>query len=79
MEPLELVFGALILAVAFWDVFETIVVPRPTPGRFRLSRYLVRGAWRVARGTDGPEVGGTPDRRPTSNSRNPPIGRGSNG
>jgi hypothetical protein len=62
MEPLELVFGALILAVAFWDVFETIVVPRPTPGRFRLSRYLVRGTWRIARGSVAAEVGEARDR-----------------
>ena len=61
MELFELAVGLLILALVFWDVFQTIVVPRPTPGRFRLSRYLVRGAWRVARGTAGPEVGGTRD------------------
>jgi Ion channel len=62
MEPFELALGLLILALVFWDVFQTIVVPRPTPGRFRLGRYLIRGAWRVARGTAGPEVGGTRDR-----------------
>jgi hypothetical protein len=61
MELFELAVGLLILALVFWDVFQTIVVPRPTPGRFRLSRYLVRGAWRAARGTAGPEVGGTRD------------------
>jgi hypothetical protein len=62
MEPFELALGLLILALVFWDVFQTIVVPRPTPGRFRLGRYLIRGAWRVARGTAGAEVGGTRDR-----------------
>ena len=61
MELFELALGLVILALVFWDVFQTIVVPRPTPGRFRLSRYLVRGAWRAARGTAGPEVGGTRD------------------
>ena len=62
MEPFELAAGLLILALVFWDVFETIVVPRPTPGGFRIGRYLIRGAWRAARGTAGAEVGGTRDR-----------------
>jgi hypothetical protein len=62
MEALELAVGLLFLALVFWDVFETIVVPRPTPGRFRLSRYLVRSAWRGARATVGAEVGATRDR-----------------
>ncbi len=62
MEPLELVLGLLLVAAVLWDVFETIVVPRPTPGRFRLGRYLVRGAWRLARGRAGAGVGATRDR-----------------
>jgi hypothetical protein len=62
MEALELAVGLLFLALVFWDVFQTIVVPRPTPGRFRLGRYLIRGAWRAARGTVGAEVGATRDR-----------------
>ena len=62
MEAFELALGLLFLALVFWDVFETIVVPRPTPGRFRLSRYLVRGAWRAARATAGAEVSATRDR-----------------
>jgi hypothetical protein len=37
------------VALAFWDLFETVVVPRPTPGWFRIGRYLVRGSWRVLR------------------------------
>jgi len=62
MEALELAVGLLFLALVFWDLFETIVVPRPTPGRFRLGRNLIRGAWRAARGTPGAEVGETRDR-----------------
>jgi hypothetical protein len=38
--------GLLLLALVLWDIFETIVVPRPTPSRLRLSRPLVRAAWR---------------------------------
>jgi hypothetical protein len=30
-------------------MFETIIVPRPTPGWFRLGRYLIRGSWRALR------------------------------
>ena len=33
-------------SLVLWDVFQTIVVPRPTPGWFRLGRYVVRGPWR---------------------------------
>ncbi|MGD0122408.1 MAG: hypothetical protein ABSC46_07600 [Candidatus Limnocylindrales bacterium] len=37
MDLIALLLGVLILALAAWDLFETIVVPRPTPGRFRIS------------------------------------------
>jgi hypothetical protein len=49
MEAVALVVGLLLLALTFWDLFETIVVPRPTPGWFRIGRYLVRGSWRGLR------------------------------
>jgi len=49
METVALVAGLLLLVLAFWDLFETVVVPRPTPGWFRLSRYIVRGSWRAIR------------------------------
>jgi Ion channel len=49
MEPIAFVLGILLLALAFWDLFETVVVPRPTPGWFRIGRYLVRGSWRAIR------------------------------
>jgi len=41
--------GIFLLALTFWDLFETVVVPRPTPGWFRIGRYLVRGSWRIFR------------------------------
>jgi hypothetical protein len=41
--------GVFLLALTFWDLFETVVVPRPTPGWFRIGRYLVRSSWRVLR------------------------------
>jgi hypothetical protein len=52
MEPSSLVsilLGLFLLALTLWDVFETVVVPRPTPGYFRLGRYVVRGLWQVLR------------------------------
>src|SRR5712671_2431398 len=39
-------------------LFEPVVVPRPTPGWFRISRYLVRGSWRALRAIRD----GSPDR-----------------
>ncbi|MGZ6266757.1 MAG: potassium channel family protein [Candidatus Limnocylindrales bacterium] len=57
MEAIYLVLGVLVLALVYWDLFESIVVPRPTPGWFRIARYVVRGSWRVVRaigrGRDG--------------------------
>jgi hypothetical protein len=57
MEPIAFASGALLVFLVVWDLFQTIVVPRPSPGRFRLSRYLVRSFWRVTRavgrGTNG--------------------------
>jgi hypothetical protein len=49
MEPVAFALGVFLLALTFWDLFETIVVPRPTPGWFRIGRYLVRGSWRALR------------------------------
>jgi hypothetical protein len=49
MEPIAFALGVFLLALTFWDLFETVVVPRPTPGWFRIARYLVRGSWRVIR------------------------------
>jgi hypothetical protein len=49
MEAVAFVLGLFLLALTFWDLFETVVVPRPTPGWFRIGRYLVRGAWRGLR------------------------------
>jgi len=41
--------GSLCLGLVLWDVFQTIVVPRPTPGRFRITRYLIAPTWRAWR------------------------------
>ena len=62
MDLILVLLGLLLLALTLWDVFETIVVPRPTPGWFRIGRYLVRGSWRVVRALAGPG----PNRSPTA-------------
>ncbi len=49
MDAIALALGVLLLALVYWDMFETVVVPRPTPGWFRIGRYLVRGSWRGLR------------------------------
>lgn len=41
--------GLVLVALTLWDIFQTVVVPRPTPGRFRIARYVVRDAWRLLR------------------------------
>ncbi len=47
MEAVAFALGIFLLTLTFWDLFETVVVPRPTPGWFRIARYLVRGSWRA--------------------------------
>src|SRR5258708_3590809 len=49
MEVVAFALGIFLLALTFWDLFETVVVPRPTPGWFRIGRYIVRGSWRGIR------------------------------
>src|SRR3954470_18671383 len=61
MDSVWFLLGALLLILVVWDVFETIVVPRPTPGWFRIGRYIVRGSWRLLRVA----AGGGADRGPT--------------
>ncbi len=57
MEPIVFALGALLVLLVVWDLFQTIVVPRPSPGWFRISRYLVRGSWRVTRAVGGGSTG----------------------
>src|SRR3954466_15909119 len=49
MEAIAFALGIFLLTLVFWDLFQTVVVPRPTPGWFRIARYLVRGSWRMLR------------------------------
>lgn len=49
MEIAAFVLGGFLLALTLWDVFQTIVVPRPSPGVLRLARYVIRGSWVAVR------------------------------
>jgi hypothetical protein len=62
IELLALLLGLALVAVTLWDVFETVVVPRPTPGWIRLGRYVVRFSWLLLRSTVGRREGATRDR-----------------
>jgi Ion channel len=61
VDLVSFLVGVLLLILVAWDVFETIVVPRPTPGWFRIGRYIVRSSWWVLRRT----AGRGPNRGPT--------------
>jgi hypothetical protein len=41
--------GLVLLGLVLWDVFQGIVVPRPTPGRWRIARYVIPPTWRLWR------------------------------
>ncbi len=62
MEFVAFALGLFLLALTFWDMFQTIVVPRPTPGWFRIGRYLIRSSWRVLRGIRDGRPGRSYDR-----------------
>src|SRR2546422_8722160 len=49
MEVVEALVGLLLIVTVLWDVFQTVVVPRPALSRVRIARYLVRYSWRFAR------------------------------
>ena len=41
--------GGLLLLVTFYDLFQTVVLPRPAVRKFQLARTVVRPMWRVWR------------------------------
>jgi len=49
VEAGEGLIGVLFVGAVLWDVFQTVVVPRPSPGRFRIARNLTRFSWRIVR------------------------------
>lgn len=49
VDGVEVGAGALILSAGLYDIFQSIVVPRPAVGRLRFSVTLTRRAWFVWR------------------------------
>jgi hypothetical protein len=41
----EAALGVVILAIAFYDVFQSVVLPRPSVGKLRLSPWILRPLW----------------------------------
>ena len=41
--------GVLLIALVYWALFQSIILPRPSPGWFRIGRYIIRTSWRVVR------------------------------
>ncbi|HEV2413619.1 MAG TPA: potassium channel family protein [Candidatus Dormibacteraeota bacterium] len=44
---LEMVVGLALLGVTFYDLFQSVVLPRPSVRRFGLARTVIRPTWRV--------------------------------
>ena len=40
------IVGVLLTATVLWDAFETVVLPRTVPRRFRLARLYFRTTWK---------------------------------
>ena len=53
VEAVGAALGFVLIGLVAWDLFQTVVVPRPTPGHVRLSRYVVRGAWAAMKRVGG--------------------------
>jgi hypothetical protein len=49
IETLEVILGIAVVFYILNDVFQSVVVPRPTPARYRLTRWVVRPGWRAWR------------------------------
>src|SRR5256886_13569025 len=45
----EVILGIIVVVYILNDVFQSVVVPRPTPARYRLTRWIVRPGWRAWR------------------------------
>jgi len=41
----EAAVGIVILAVAFYDVFQSVVLPRPSIGKLRIAPWILRPLW----------------------------------
>ena len=46
MQAIQIVAGALVIAVVLYDVFQAVIVPRPSTSGIGLARYIVAVTWR---------------------------------
>jgi ABC-type multidrug transport system fused ATPase/permease subunit len=49
LSVLEALAGLFLILYVSWDVFNTVVLPRPTPSVYRISRNVTRTGWRAWR------------------------------
>jgi Ion channel len=49
IETGAVIAGSLVLLVTFYDLFQTVVLPRPAVRRIQLARSVVRPLWRIWR------------------------------
>ncbi|MBI3522062.1 MAG: two pore domain potassium channel family protein [Chloroflexi bacterium] len=49
MQVIEAALGAFLVWAALHDVFQSVIVPRPTPSRYRPAALLVRRSWPIYR------------------------------
>ncbi len=47
---LNLIAGIIVVLLVLWDLFQSVVLPRPAVGRLRLSPYVLRFLWKLWRG-----------------------------
>jgi len=47
VETLSIIAGILVLAVTGYDLFQTVVLPRPAVRKIQLARIVIRPGWRV--------------------------------
>jgi hypothetical protein len=45
----EVILGTVIVLYILNDLFQSVVVPRSTPARYRLTRWVIRPGWRLVR------------------------------
>ncbi len=45
----EIVVGLALILIVFYDLFQSVVLPRPAINKLATVRYLLRGSWWVWR------------------------------
>ena len=48
-QVIEAVLGAGILGATIYDLFQSVILPRPAVGKLRFAPYVIRPTWRAWR------------------------------